>query len=490
MDQSDVRSIDQILTHAPSGLFSAPFPKSVFIQGVTGVAGSVKPGWAYVAIKGARVDGHEFISVALQNGASLIVGERTLQPTPYLQTSNSREALAFLASQLAGTPSFKLKVLGVTGTSGKTTTTALLESIYSHAGLMPGLLGTVEWKFVGKSIKASHTTPSAEELQKFMLEALRAGCKSLIMEVSSHALDQARVAYTAFDCVGFTNLSHEHLDYHPSFESYFEAKKKLFTEVLEYSQKHGKSPRALIREDSEWGKQMALQTDSRFRARVPKATEVVIDLNGISGTLDGVKFKSPMVGDFNLENIELAWGMAASQGIRNSVIAEGIAKLKGVPGRLERVIGNKPLHVWVDYAHKPDALERVLRVLNRLKNPDQKLHLVFGCGGDRDRSKRPIMGRIASEMSDVAWITSDNPRTEDPQLIVESILSAIPQGARATIHSQTDRAKAISQAIQKASVGDLVLIAGKGHETHQLIGAHAWPFDDRIEVKKALDSTS
>ncbi len=490
MGQSQFHSIKTFLEKAPPGLFVGAITEDIRVIGVTAESQKVKPGFIFVAVSGTKSDGHNFAEEALKKGALLIVGERKSGPSPYLKTASARKALAYLAAAFADEPSQKLEIFGITGTSGKTTTSILLESILREAGKKPALMGTIEWRFLGKKISASHTTPGAVELQGFFKDALAAGCKTVVMEVSSHALHQHRTAFVTFDVVGFTNLTHEHLDYHHDMEAYYGAKKVLFTDYLEASLIAGKKPKAVILSKSPFGLRLEKDTAGKFKSPLAVVTNVTSDIHGLRGKINGVEFQSKLIGDFNLENIILAWSMARASGISDKTIAVGIAALEVVPGRLERVHGKKPVHVVVDYAHKPDALEKMLKIMKHLKQDSQKLWVVFGCGGDRDRAKRPVMAKIAAHIADQIVITSDNPRSEDPDAIIREILAGIPVEKKSMVAVEKQRAKAIALAIEQASPGDLIVIAGKGHETTQTIGSEVLPFDDRIEAKKALNSAS
>jgi UDP-N-acetylmuramoyl-L-alanyl-D-glutamate--2,6-diaminopimelate ligase len=474
------------------------------LRAVTADSRSTKAGTAFVAVRGGTQDGHRFIAQAARDGASLIVGEEppsahrdALGGVPYVQVPDSRLALAFLAAELAGHPSHAMTMVGVTGTSGKTTSTYLIESVLAAAGHRVGVIGTVNFRMGGKVYPSTHTTPGAPELQKLLAEMRGDGCTAVVMEVSSHALKQHRAAFIAFDAVVFTNLSPEHLDFHPDMEDYYRSKAMLFNECLRYSIRSGKRPFAAVSEDDEWGRRLL----SELRADpLPElwfasfglaagadvsARDVRLDLGGIRGEAGGVRIRSGLAGHFNVQNILGA--VLAGQGlhVNPTAIAEGIASLKAVPGRLERVPNDKGIHVLVDYAHKSDALAKVLKTLRGIRG-EHRLITVFGCGGDRDRGKRPVMGRIAAELSDHVFVTSDNPRTEDPGSIIAEILAGI--GRRDHVTVEPDRRQAIFASLRMARAGDLVLIAGKGHEDYQIIGSQKVHFDDREVAAEALQS--
>jgi UDP-N-acetylmuramoyl-L-alanyl-D-glutamate--2,6-diaminopimelate ligase len=474
------------------------------LEAVTGDSKNVRAGTAFVAVRGGTHDGHSFIPQAIQAGASVIVGEdpaSKVMPkgaaTPYIQVPDSRRALAFLAAKLHGNPSRHMLMVGVTGTAGKTTTTYLLESILKAAGKRVGLIGTVNFRFEGTVLPSTHTTPGALELQELLADMRGKGCDAVVMEVSSHALKQHRVGSITFDGMVFTNLTPEHLDFHPDMDDYFASKAVLFTEVAAESFAEGKKPFAAVNGDDEWGKRLLAllksgpSKDLGFEGYGMKPS-LKLSLSGIHGELDGVKIDSPLIGRFNAYNILAAVTVARGMGIDPKAIARGVADLKAVPGRVEAVPNAKGIHVLVDYAHKSDALLKVLETLKqtiRDGGTGSKLITVFGCGGDRDRTKRPVMGKIAVDHSDHVFVTSDNPRTEKPDAIIAEILKGIPDQAKVTV--EPDRKAAIHAAIKSAKKGDLVLIAGKGHEDYQILadgkgGTYKIHFDDREVAAEAL----
>ena len=467
------------------------------IQGITSDSREVAPGFIYVAVRGGSQDGHRFIADAITQGAVTVVGEADRKPdfgASYIQVTDSREALAELAAGFYGDPSLSMKLVGVTGTSGKTTTTYLIESILENAGYRVGVIGTVNFRFGSKIFPSTHTTPGAVELQRLLSQMKAEGCNAVVMEVSSHALKQKRVWGLAFETAVFTNLSREHLDFHPDMEDYFQSKRLLFT----LHAKHG-----VINADDEYGRRLLdeLKGAWSFAIGAPgriSGAALTSDLRGIRGTLplDGkpLEVKVGLVGEFNVSNLLGAIGATRALGLSVSEIERGLKALKSVPGRLERVQNSHGLHVLVDYAHKPDALEKVLKTLQSAR-AGNRLITVFGCGGDRDRTKRPVMGKIAVEHSDEVIVTSDNPRTEDPMAIIQEIQAGIPRGACYQV--EPDREKAIHSAIRMAKRGDVVLIAGKGHEDYQIIadpkapgGTRKIHLDDREVALAALASYS
>jgi UDP-N-acetylmuramoyl-L-alanyl-D-glutamate--2,6-diaminopimelate ligase len=482
---------------------------SARLKGVTADSREVAPGMAFVAVRGGTRDGHRFIAQAVKDGAALVVGEEPLAQhaesmgrVPYVEVADSRLALAYLAAQLAGNPSHALTVVGVTGTSGKTTTTYLIESVLKSAGHKVGVIGTVNFRSGNRIYPSTHTTPGSPELQKLLSEMRQDGCTAVVMEVSSHALKQHRVAYIAFDAVVFTNLSPEHQDFHPDMEDYYRSKAILFNESLKYSIRAGKRPFAAVTEDDRWGRRLLseLRADPQPETWFASfglaagadvnARNIRLDLKGIRGEAGGIRVRSELTGHFNVQNILGA--ILAGQGLHINPVAigEGIAALKCVPGRLERVPNDKGVYVMVDYAHKSDALSKVLRTLRGVRGVQNggRLITVFGCGGDRDRQKRPVMGRTASALSDHVFVTSDNPRTEDPQAIIDEILRGIAEPERARVTVEPDRRKAIYASLQMAKPGDLVLVAGKGHEDYQIVGTQKLPFDDRQVAIEALSA--
>ncbi len=458
------------------------------IVAITSDSQSVKPGVLFVAVPGTRVDGHSFLNAAEAAGAEFLIGERDpeefgISPEKYLKVSDARLAVGLLASQIVDNPSREMVIVGITGTSGKTTTSYLVESILSAAGKKVGLIGTVAYRIDGVEIPSTHTTPGPVELHQLLRRMRREGCDAVVMEVSSHALKQSRAAGVAFDGAIFTNLSPEHLDYHPDLEDYFQSKRILFARQTERSVAWGKHPVAVVHADSSDGARLLEEFSAATPFSVP--SDARLDTSGISANFSGIAIRSKLIGRFNAENIAGAVALAKALGIRESSVREGISRLERVPGRLDEVpdpIGGRV--ILVDYAHKPDALEKVLHVLRPMLPPGNKLICVFGCGGDRDRSKRRVMGEIACRLSDIVILTSDNPRTENP----ENILAEIESGC--TRHHnwrrEVDRKRAIELAIHQSARGDIVLIAGKGHEDYQIIGTEKIHFDDREVAADAL----
>ena len=427
-------------------------------------ARAVMPGALFFCVPGARADGHDFAPDAVERGATALVVERPLElAVPQVVVRDARASMAVAADEFFGRPTQELAVAGVTGTSGKTTTAFLLYAILAAAGRRPGLLGTVEARVGGERRGVVRTTPEAIDLQRTFREMLDAGDRSCAMEASSHASQLHRLDRVRFAALVFTNLSQDHLDFHGDMESYFEAKRRLFVTG---------SPPAAVNVGDEYGRRLA--------AELPDALTFGFAPDAAIGpaALEGVELK--LRGRFNVENALAALAAARLLGIDDAAIARGLESVRGVPGRFESVEEGQPFTVVVDYAHKPDALENVLRAARELARG--RVICVVGAGGDRDRGKRPLMGRLASELADVAIVTSDNPRSEDPQAIIDEIVA----GAVGEVEVEPDRAAAIARAVELAREGDVVLIAGKGAEQGQQLADRTIPFDDREAAREAL----
>jgi UDP-N-acetylmuramoyl-L-alanyl-D-glutamate--2,6-diaminopimelate ligase len=436
-------------------------PQPVEVRDLAYDARAVTSGALFFAVPGERADGHDFAGEAVERGAVALVVERRLElAVPQVVVRDSRAAMGPAADVFFGQPTRELEVVGVTGTSGKTTTCHLLFAILAAAGRRPGLLGTVEARVGGERRGVVRTTPEAIDLQRVFREMLDAGDRSCAMEASSHASVLHRLDRVRFAALVFTNLSQDHLDFHGDMESYFEAKRRLF--LVE------PRPLAVVNVGDEYGRRLAQE--------LPEA--IVFSADDASA-LDGVELR--LQGRFNVENALAALHAARALGIGDDAIRRGLESVRGVPGRFESVDAGQPFHVIVDYAHKPDALENVLRAARELAG-EKRVICVVGAGGDRDRGKRPAMGRLASELADVAIVTSDNPRSEDPEAIAAEIVS----GASAEVEVELDRTAAIRCAIELAEAGDVVLIAGKGAEQGQEFADRTLPFDDREAAKEAL----
>jgi UDP-N-acetylmuramoyl-L-alanyl-D-glutamate--2,6-diaminopimelate ligase len=425
---------------------------------------AVAPGAVFFCVPGARVDGHELAAEAVERGAVALVVERALDVSvPQLRVPDARIAMAAAADAFFEHPTAELQVAGVTGTNGKTTTTFLLYAILAAAGRRPGLSGTIEARVGGERRGVRRTTPEAIDLQRLFREMLDAGDRSVALEASSHASALHRLDHVRFAVLVFTNLSHEHLDFHADMEEYFDAKRRLFLEG---------SPPAVVNVGDEYGRRLASELPDALTFGFADDAEVGPE------ALVGVELK--LRGRFNVENALGALAAARLLGIADDAIARGLESVRGVPGRFEAIDEGQPFEVIVDYAHKPVALETLLRTVRELSSG--RVICVFGCGGDRDREKRPQMGRIASELADVVIVTNDNPRDEDPQAIIDAIVA----GAAGVVEVEPDRALAIAHAIELAQDGDVVLIAGKGAEQGQEFADCTVPFDDRESAREAL----
>jgi UDP-N-acetylmuramoyl-L-alanyl-D-glutamate--2,6-diaminopimelate ligase len=449
----------------------------------------------FVALRGEKSDGHAFIEQAIEKGATVIVAEREVQHAraTCVLVENTRTALADLSAAFYDRPIRRLKMAGVTGTNGKTTTTFLIKHICETAGLRCGLIGTVRYEIAERVLPAVRTTPESLDLQELLAQMVNAGCKAAAMEVSSHAIAQDRTRGLEFDVAVFTNLTQDHLDFHGTMENYFEAKVKLFTDLAQQQTKT-KSV-AIVNTDDRYGERLIERLTKDFpvvtyglgaRANF-RASNYRAEFSGTSYQLDarGKSYlvRVPLIGRFNVANSLAALAAANALGVNLRAAVLSLSKSPQVPGRLEAVPAKRQFQVFVDYAHTPDALLNVLKTARELS--PRKLIVVFGCGGDRDRQKRPLMARVADENADFSIITSDNPRKEDP----DAIISDAEKGMRSDRYEKiTDRAQAIERAITLAQPRDIVLIAGKGHETYQEFADHTIPFDDIQIAKRALEN--
>ena len=466
------------------------------IAGLTADSRQVKPGYLFAAVPGRQVDGHDYVEQAVAAGATAVLIEAAEASAPgaaVVRVRDSREALARLAARWHGLTDAleagSLKLSGVTGTNGKSTICFLARAMMNHAGRSCACIGTIEYDLVGRRADASLTTPDAVELAKLLAEARRHGANRVVMEVSSHALDQRRTDGLRFATAVFTNLTGDHHDYHGGAEQYLAAKKRLFDGLDE-------SAIALVNADDAVAKRVIADCRARIvRYGLGPDTELrgaIEEMNSTGIRLrvhhDGglIEVHTPLVGCHNAYNVLAAFGLGLAEGLSPETAAEGVASLKTVPGRLERVGGAAcPLDVFVDYAHTDDALRNVLKAARQICRG--RLAVVFGCGGDRDRSKRPRMARVAAELADSIVVTSDNPRSEDPQVIIEEILAGLEPRQRNRVMVEPDRESAIAHAIRETKEGDLVLIAGKGHEDYQIVGSARHWFDDRVVAARHLE---
>lgn len=483
---------------------------------------SVKPGSVYVAIRGTKIDGHEFLQKAVDAGAvALVVEDAANVPSefrgPVNVVDDTRKALSEIAAAFYYYPSRELFTIAVTGTNGKTTTTHLVEAILNYAGKSTGVIGTIDHHLGKKVWPTELTTPDPVMFQKRLREFQEEGASAVALEASSIALTQARIENVDYDCALFTNLSRDHLDYHSDMEDYFQAKLRLFTELLARSSKdqrtaviNGKDPYGqrivdkLLDQDSELHRLGLKEIKTSRRLKIWRygfdgEGDYVLSAKVISRGYEGTRFELtspmgvqefflPMAGQHNIENAMAAIGAGLAAGVSLSDCAEALKSIAGVNGRLESVANSKGIHVFIDYAHTDDALARAISALVKVREEAQlqsRIITVFGCGGDRDSGKRPLMMKAALQYSDFVILTSDNPRTEDPQKIINDALAgATDDERRSKVHAEADRKQAIQYAIATARKGDVVIIAGKGHETYQQIGTQKFPFSDAEVVRE------
>lgn len=534
------------------------------ITSVHANAGEVKPGGLFIAIKGFKSDGHDYINQAMDNGAAAILtmfskahpdvfGDRAnnlLHPPVVVEVRDSRKAMSSIAARFYGNPSEAMVSIGITGTNGKTTTSFLIESILNRAGYNTGVIGTINYRYANQTFENPVTTPESIDLHIILAKMRDAGVTHVVMEVSSHAIDLHRVRDCAFDVGIFTNLTQDHLDYHKTMAAYFGCKKKFFTKQLKRGKK-GETSVAIINIHDPYGQIIATELGSSRAittaigetskssiaiitnttaadlennekaifpdsATIPNifTSNIIDDISGLTGDIHikkstsssnqtqsnptikfkqteseiTIKFRSRLTGQFNLENILSAVGATYALGVSPEIIVNGIESCDGVPGRLERIENSCDRYVFVDYAHTPDALESILKTL-KMRAP-ARLISVFGCGGDRDRTKRPIMGEIAYRYSDIAIVTSDNPRSENPDTIISEILEGMSGDDLKEVNSriivEPDRAKALETAVRISRPDDIIVAAGKGHETYQITANGKIDFDDRVILKQAL----
>jgi UDP-N-acetylmuramoyl-L-alanyl-D-glutamate--2,6-diaminopimelate ligase len=487
-------AMSELLAALPEKRVIGDPPRSV--SSISGDSRRVEPGGCFVAVPGFKQDGRRFIPEAVRRGATVVVTEG--EPVAGLSVAqvlvpSVRVSLARLAGAFYGHPSRQLTLVGITGTNGKTTTSYLVEALLRARGLATGVIGTIQYVLGNETRPASQTTPEALDLQSMLAQMRDGGVRGVAMEVSSHALSLARADGLAFDVAVFTNLTQDHLDFHGTLENYRLAKRRLF-ELLAESPKPVRT--AVVNADDPAGATMAQGLDVAVlpfglgpAARV-RAVEHVSSIDGIRMTVETprgrVGLTSPLIGEHNVMNLLGAVATGLALGLEPSAIAEALAAVGTVPGRFEQVRTGQPFLVVVDYAHTPDALERVLTTARKLTRG--RLGVVFGCGGDRDRTKRPIMGEIAARLGDRVWVTSDNPRSERPEAILDEVVAGIRRtGAAASRYvAEADRGAAIRGALGWAEAGDTVVIAGKGHETYQIVGAEVLPFDDREIAREIL----
>ncbi|HTY26182.1 MAG TPA: UDP-N-acetylmuramoyl-L-alanyl-D-glutamate--2,6-diaminopimelate ligase [Desulfomonilaceae bacterium] len=486
---------------------------SVRLTGVTHDSRRIESGCLFVAISGEKLDGHDFIGPAVRAGAVAVLAETVPDPefryVPWVTVSDTRKALGPVSALVYEHPTDSMVLVGITGTSGKTTLTYLLEAIVKAGRGIPGVVGTISYRWVGRERQALHTTPEASDLQLMLREMADAGVTHGLMEVSSHGLDLGRLDGCHFDLGVFTNLTQDHLDYHGNLERYFLAKRILFDRLLASSPK--KSPTAIVNFDDPYGKRLCRDMPGLRVIRFGTSPECDIRPLDFSFTADGMvgtiqtplgplSVRSRLTGSFNLLNILAAIAVAGELGIPEAAISNGIESVEVVPGRLERIPSDKGT-IFVDYAHKPDALKKVLDALQTIRSG--RIITVIGCGGDRDKQKRPMMGMEAAAGSDFVVVTSDNPRTEEPLEIIRQVEQGVrrfgffpyeEEGNHKNLKNRhyrviPDRREAIVWALRRIENGDILLVAGKGHETYQEINGIRYPFDDREVLREELKKT-
>ncbi|MBM3252947.1 MAG: UDP-N-acetylmuramoyl-L-alanyl-D-glutamate--2,6-diaminopimelate ligase [Candidatus Omnitrophica bacterium] len=459
------------------------------IKGISDNSKYVREGFLFLALKGERLDGYDFIQEAIDRGARVVVSYKDfIAPCGVVKiiVENKREVASDIACAYFENPSRRLKIVGITGTNGKTTTSYLISNIFEQAGFGTGLIGTINYKIGNRTIPAVNTTPGAIELQGYLSEMLGDGLEFVVMEVSSHSLQQERVRNIKFSSAVFTNITQDHLDYHKTFEDYFEAKARLFNLLEE-------GARAVINIDDEYGKRLmeslktkpityGIKADSDIKSKIHK-----MDIGGsifeVLSPYGKFEIKTKLIGLHNIYNIMAAIGVGILFGIEEEHIKKGVETLEGVKGRLEELSYGQPFKVFIDYAHTDDALRNILGILKPLTRG--RLIVVFGCGGDRDRAKRPLMGRVATEFADYVIITNDNPRSEEPTLIANEICNGFIDNFR-NYTVILDRYSAIKEALRVAKNDDIVVIAGKGHETYQVLKDKVIHFDDKEVVESIL----
>jgi len=466
--------------------------KNLEIRGITEDSRRVQPGCLFAAVAGSNLDGHRFIGDALRRGAVAILSEGEAvsnTDVTWIQVNDSRLAFSKAAANFYAHPSSKMTVVGITGTNGKTTVSYLVKNILEASGRPCGIIGTVEYCYQGQTVAAVRTTPDAQTLQELLRKMRDGGTEAVAMEVSSHSLDQRRVDGVDFDVGIFTNLTQDHLDYHRTMEQYLEAKQRLFTRLLS-----GESGAiGVINVDDDAGCDIVGKVNFRCltyginNAADVKAEKLELyrdkSLFTVSFANAQLRIKAQLLGRHNVYNCLAAIACGFGLGIDPKIIKSAVEDVTCIPGRMERIDNSRGLHVFVDYAHTDDALSNVLKTLREITN--RKIFVVFGCGGDRDHDKRPKMGRVASQMADFSIVTSDNPRSEDPEAIVAEVVRGF-NGEAENYLVEIDRREAIRQAIDKAEPGDTVLIAGKGHENYQIFADRTIHFDDREVVEEIL----
>ncbi len=467
--------------------------QAVPVEGLCFDSRQVRPGYAFVAIRGTRADGHQFIPRAIENGANIIIGEVQPPGLPphvhWVGVPDARKALALMAANFYDRPSEKLQLIGVTGTNGKTTTVTLLYQLMAGLGIKAGLLSTIENKIASHTVSATHTTPDPVTVNRLLADMVQAGCEYAFMEVSSHAIDQHRIDGLRFAGAVFTNLTPEHLDYHKDMKTYMKVKKSFFDSLPD-------DAFALVNIDDKHGPVMWQNTRARrfgLSLRTMADFHARIQANGLDGlqmTVEGMEVHARLVGRFNAYNLLTAYAVARILGFDARQVLTVLSNAPGAPGRFETIRDAHSHRIGiVDYAHTPDALVKVLDTILELRRPGYQVVTVVGCGGDRDKTKRPLMGAIAAEKSDQAIFTEDNPRNEDPDRIIAEMLGGVPPAQREKVLTIRDRRTAIRTACRLGGDKAIILVAGKGHEKYQIVRDQKIPFDDREELIREFERT-
>ncbi|RNA61109.1 UDP-N-acetylmuramoyl-L-alanyl-D-glutamate--2,6-diaminopimelate ligase [Chryseobacterium nematophagum] len=436
----------------------------------------------YIAMRGTAVDGHSYIASSVEKGAKTIVCEEFPphidENITYIKVKDTSKVLGHLASNFYGNPSEKLKLIGITGTNGKTSVTTLLFDVFKNLGYTSALLSTVEIRIGNTIIPATHTTPDVISINQILAQAVKEGCEFAFMEVSSHGISQNRIEGLHFKMAGFTNLTHDHLDYHKTFDEYLKTKKRFFDELdhtaIAVTNIDDRNGNIMLQNTKAKKKSYALKTMADYHGKL-----LEVDFNGMLLNFNGKEFWTTLTGKFNVYNLLLVFGIAIELGYEQNEVLQAISQLKRVSGRFETFKSDGGIFFIVDYAHTPDALENILDSINDIRTKNERLITVFGCGGDRDHSKRPEMGNIATKKSTLSIITSDNPRTEDPNQIIKEIEAGVEPQNFSKYTSIPDRKEAIKMAIKFAEPKDIILVAGKGHETYQEINGVKHHFDDK-----------
>lgn len=462
------------------------------ILGISQDSRKVKKGFAYIAIRGHASDGHDYIAAAIENGASAIICEQLPEDQPvdiaFVKVDDSREATAIIASNFYDNPSSKLLMTGFTGTNGKTSCATMAFILFRELGYQCGLISTIKILINEDEIPARLTTPDPIELNELLSEMVRRGCTHCFMEASSHALHQKRVFGIDFKVAVFTNITHDHLDYHKTFKNYIQAKKILFDGLGDSSWAliniDDRNSRVMVQNTPALVKTFGLRSSADFKAKVLSSS-----FEGLELAIDSRNVWVPVVGRFNAYNILAVYGVAILLGEEESEVLKVLSRSGPVPGRFEFIRNQRHVNAIIDYAHTPDALKNVLETIKEVRSGNETLITVFGCGGDRDKTKRPEMAKIASQLSDKVILTSDNPRSEDPEEILKEVESGIPASRKGRYLKQVDRREAIKTACMMAEKGDIILLAGKGHETYQEIKGERYPFDDKKELLDHLQTS-